>query len=132
MLILALLAILYFLYRSHQANNETPEREVAVESSIIVTQPKPYKYVGADTYVDDRGYRRFSDSNILVHRYIAGKKLGRKLCSEEVVHHVDGNKLNNAPSNLEVIQSWEEHDALHRNYQLVYGSWHKPINSPLS
>lgn len=38
---------------------------------------------------------------VLVYRYIMACKYGRKLRSDEVVHHIDGNKLNNSVDNLE-------------------------------
>ncbi len=38
-----------------------------------------------------------------VHRDVARKKLGRNIKSNEVVHHIDGNKLNNKKSNLVVV-----------------------------
>ena len=65
------------------------------------------------TYIDSRGYLRFKDSGIYVHRWVAEKHiLGRKLRPGEVVHHTDGNKLNNDPSNLEVM--WKsKHDKEH-------------------
>ena len=37
------------------------------------------------------------------HRTVAEEKLGRKLKKGEVVHHIDGNKRNNHPDNLEVM-----------------------------
>ena len=37
------------------------------------------------------------------HRVIAEQMLGRPLKSNEVVHHIDGNKHNNQPSNLQVM-----------------------------
>ena len=46
------------------------------------------------------------------HRKIMRLKLGRSLESDEVVHHVDGNPLNNKPSNLQVM-SRSEHTRLH-------------------
>ena len=52
----------------------------------------------------------------LEHRKIMRMKLGRELTSDEVVHHVDGNPLNNKPSNL-MVMSRSEHSRLHlRNY----------------
>lgn len=46
------------------------------------------------------------------HREIMEKFLGRKLNKDEVVHHKDGNKLNNSIDNLELM-SKREHDYFH-------------------
>ena len=46
------------------------------------------------------------------HRVIAEQMLGRKLYKGEVVHHKDRNKLNNDPSNLEIMTQ-SEHARLH-------------------
>jgi hypothetical protein len=51
------------------------------------------------TYIDNNGYLRFKDSNKLVHRWITEKNIGRPLHPDEIVHHRDGNKLNNSPNN---------------------------------
>ena len=56
-----------------------------------------------DYYIDENGYFRFKETHILVHRWAAEQKLGRKLKDGEVVHHRDGNKLNNLPNNLYVM-----------------------------
>lgn len=66
-----------------------------------------------NTYIDEKGYRRFNGSNELVHRWAAEKKLGRKLRNGEVVHHKDRNKLNNNPDNLYVCKNQVEHDRIH-------------------
>jgi HNH endonuclease len=80
------------------------------------------------SYRDTRGYLRFIDSDTLVHRYLAEKRLGRKLMAWEVVHHIDGNKCNNNPDNL-LVCNWEDHDAIHRTNLLFYNTWHKPNGS---
>lgn len=49
------------------------------------------------------------------HILIAEKQLGRSLSGNEVVHHIDGNKLNNSPDNLTVLASQAEHIRLHRS-----------------
>ncbi len=47
------------------------------------------------------------------HRIVAEQILGRPLRSGEVVHHKDGNKRNNDPSNLVVFASAAEHARYH-------------------
>ncbi len=46
------------------------------------------------------------------HRIVAEQLLGRPLVKGEIVHHRDGNKHNNDPSNLEVMTQ-SEHMKLH-------------------
>lgn len=50
------------------------------------------------------GYQllRVDGKAILEHRYVMEQHLGRPLKSSELVHHRDGNKLNNDLSNLEL------------------------------
>ncbi len=67
----------------------------------------------ASTYIDDNGYRRFSDSNKLVSRWVAEKKLRRELDDEEVVHHKNRDKRDNNPKNLWVFGNQDEHDSVH-------------------
>lgn len=40
---------------------------------------------------------------ILFHRYEKELELGRYLTKEEEIHHIDGNKFNNDPSNLQIL-----------------------------
>lgn len=55
------------------------------------------------------------------HRWVAELVLGRKLKPGEVVHHVDGDKRNNKPSNLMVFSSQSEHLEWHRKQDARYG-----------
>lgn len=44
---------------------------------------------------------------VLEHRLVAEEMLGRRLRADEDVHHKDGDKMNNHPSNLEVLNHSE-------------------------
>ena len=68
------------------------------------------------TYISSEGYLvNCEDRNnkYLVHRKVMEDKLGRKLKSSEIVHHIDGNKLNNDPDNLMLVTR-KEHINIHR------------------
>lgn len=67
-------------------------------------------------YINKQGYLvNCEDRNnkYEVHRKVMEDYLGRKLKSSEIVHHIDGNKLNNDISNL-VVVSRKEHINIHR------------------
>ncbi|HEY1956727.1 MAG TPA: HNH endonuclease [Polyangiaceae bacterium] len=76
-------------------------RSVASNGYVLVRVGKDHRLA------DVRGYA-------YEHRLVAERKLGRRLRPGEVVHHVDGNKANNAPVNIEVCASTAEHLVRHR------------------
>ena len=62
------------------------------------------------TILTDKGYEYYRDLSqkhgyILNHRRIMEKYLGRHLEKNEVVHHIDGDKLNNTIENLYLTNS---------------------------
>ena len=53
--------------------------------------------VGEDHPMASKGSRYVGE-----HRLVMAEKLGRMLTSDEIVHHIDENKQNNDPANLEI------------------------------
>lgn len=58
--------------------------------------------------------RRHPNGYVYEHIIVAEEKIGRLLLPGEVVHHIDGQKQNNAPDNLDVLASQTEHLRLHK------------------
>lgn len=63
-------------------------------------------------YINKAGYRMVLVGRWqyrLEHRLVMEQVLGRKLKRKEVVHHIDGDKLNNRPENLQLFANHSEH-----------------------
>jgi len=72
------------------------------------------------------GYIYFIDKNhplataigrVYYHRHVSSVKEGKWLTSEEQVHHIDENKVNNSPENLQIMTA-KEHGKLHSKSEL--------------
>lgn len=89
------------------------------KESSIQNLPKTAKVIGAERktrkgYIEvktDRGYVR-------KHVHVMEQHIGRMLARDEVVHHIDQNKLNNDISNLQLM-THAEHTALHNRLSPV-------------
>lgn len=64
-----------------------------------------FRVAKSSTYLKKDGHH--------IHRQVAEHKLGRPLAFGEIAHHVDHNKHNNDPSNIEVLASQAEHARIH-------------------
>ena len=62
---------------------------------------------------------RLGWGKVLEHRLVAAMVLGRALEAWEQVHHIDGDKLNNAPENLQVVTP-DKHSAITALQREVY------------
>ena len=83
-----------------------------------------YREIKQEELKVHKGYHYFNDANhpltnssyiVYYHRHVASIKIGRWLTTDEHVHHIDENKLNNTPENLQVV-SKSEHVNIHRGY----------------
>ena len=81
------------------------------------------------------GYKYFKEGNkiVFVHKRVAEKKVGGKILKGYQVHHKDGNKENNRPSNLAVLKT-----SFHRKIHSKKNSFetkpipHKHLNTSFS
>lgn len=80
--------------------------------------------------IDQRGRAQEGEDNrrIFEHRLIMEKIVGRELTANEVVHHVDENRLNNSPENLQLLTR-AEHAILHHG---ANGQWTRGHDSCVS
>lgn len=73
--------------------------------------------------------------DVATYRHIVEKLLGRELKVEEVIHHIDGNPLNNSPNNLMVFPNNKEHTQYHyhklRENKILDGSYKYPNQKAL-
>lgn len=84
------------------AKGRTIEERFAMRDRRINAKDREGK--GIHTYIKQLGEPE--------HRKIMRIKLGRELKPNEVIHHIDGDRTNNKPSNL-LVMTRSEHSRLH-------------------
>jgi hypothetical protein len=79
-----------------------------------VTGPDSPRWRGGKTLDRAKNYVIVSvdGRSIYEHRLVMERMLGRPLTSDEIVHHRDGNGLNNLPENLRLVDR-VEHGRIH-------------------
>lgn len=79
--------------------------------------PDRLKAVSGAGHINRQGYREFQNGS--EHILIAERVLGRKLPINAVIHHVDGNGLNNYSANLVICQDQNYHVLLHQRQRAL-------------
>lgn len=88
---------------------------ISIYSVNKMAQELQVKYQPKDAYICTQGYKMLGKSHnrIAEHRKVMQEILGRPLTSDEIVHHINGDKLDNRPDNL-VLTTRAEHIEEHR------------------
>lgn len=99
------------------------QRHIQTQSGSWVTEKLHYSKSRVRN-----GYEQIKSSIrdwVYTHRVTAEDALGRWLKHSEQVHHIDGDKENNSPSNLLVCDR-SYHKLLHKRCLDTHNSWHLP------
>lgn len=59
------------------------------------------------------------DGYVHEHRFVVEKIIKRFLSSQEIVHHINGDKTDNRPENLYLFENSSNHTKCHRNKWLI-------------
>mgnify|MGYP003642688215 CR=1 FL=1 len=74
-----------------------------------------------NTLIGDGYFASYNEegNRILEHRQLIENQLGRPLLEREVIHHIDGNKLNNNIDNLILCDNSSLHRQIHSNLEQI-------------
>lgn len=97
----------------HENSNNSDNRKANIKSARGHKNNGKIKYNGYIALYMPEHHRAFDNGCVYEHILVAERMLGRLLLPDEVVHHKDKNRINNAENNLMVFASDEDHVSFH-------------------
>lgn len=91
--------ICYFAWKRKHPNKKAYHGRIFVSGYFYLYKPDHPNAIKQGRYIAE-------------HRYILEQKIGRLLMKNEIAHHLNGNKGDNRPENLEVL-TISEHNRIH-------------------
>ena len=107
-------------------HERVPMAVVAEELGRCIAEvSRKAKLLGIRSWHHDSGYDskgRFyighlHGKRVYEHRYLMEKKLGRPLKTDEIVHHIDGDRKNNNITNLYLCENRAKHRIAHSSFE---------------
>lgn len=99
-------------FRPHRAASKYCSRRCSWDNNGGQNKKPETWWLSSKGYVNGRIWIGDKQKAVKFHRVVTERHLGRTLLPDEDVHHIDGNKLNNDLTNLEVVKHGE-HSRIH-------------------
>jgi len=74
---------------------------------------------------------RTKDNRVMEHRLVMEESIGRYLSKDEVIHHINGEKLDNKIENLKLVENQSTHLKLHTDNGSVVGKDWSGLKRPM-
>ena len=99
----------YFLWKRKNPNKRAYKEKIFVSGYYYLYRPEHPNAIKKGRYIAE-------------HRYVLEQKIKRLLTKQEVAHHINGDKTDNNPNNLEVL-TVSEHNKHHAKQRNNKGKW---------
>jgi hypothetical protein len=97
-------------YKAYRSKNAQCESRFCSHMCYGLHKRRPFYIKNGYKLVYKEGHPRADNrGRVRLHLLVMEEKIGRPVLKTESVHHIDGNKLNNHPNNLEMFSSHREH-----------------------